>query len=131
MKSSALPEIYIISSDFERLSQLIHRSRTPAAADLEEEISRAVVVAQEDLPFHVVTMNSTVRFRDLDTGKESQVTLVYPEEADVKEGKISVLAPVGAALIGMPAGQVIEWPVPGGKSRQIQVVEIEDVNRAS
>ena len=62
-------------------------------------------------------MNSTVRLRDLETGEEETYTLVYPDEADIGENKLSVLAPVGTALLGYRAGDVVEWPVPAGVRR--------------
>ena len=69
------------------------------------------------MPEDVVTMNSTVRVRDLETGEVDTYTLVYPHEADIEENKLSVLAPVGTALLGYRAGDVVEWPVPAGITR--------------
>ena len=69
-------------------------------------------------------MNSRVRFQDTDTHDELEVTLVYPKSADVDQGKISVLAPVGSALLGLSVGQSIEWPVPAGKLRHLRVVAV-------
>jgi regulator of nucleoside diphosphate kinase len=75
------------------------------------------VVPRAELPPDVVTMNATVRLRDLETGEEETYTLVYPADADIAENKLSVLAPVGTALLGYRAGDVVEWPVPAGVSR--------------
>ena len=69
------------------------------------------------LPPDVVTMGSTVRLRDLETGEEETYTLVYPDEADIEANRLSVLAPVGTALLGYRAGDVVEWPVPAGVRR--------------
>jgi len=81
------------------------------------ELRRARVVPRAQLPPDVVTMNSTVRLRDLETGEEETYTLVYAAAADIAENKLSVVAPVGTALLGYRAGDVVEWPVPAGVSR--------------
>ncbi len=111
-------------SDFEKIMSLLNVSRNEIADQLEEEISRAVLVEDGELPEDVVAMNSTVHFTDLDSGKEFTVTLVYPHEAKLEENKISILAPVGAALIGLKVGQRIDWPLPSGRSRNLQVASV-------
>jgi regulator of nucleoside diphosphate kinase len=90
---------------------------------LDGELERAEVVNPIDIPKDVVTMRSTVRLKDLDNGKEMVYSLVFPNEADIDEGKISVLAPVGTAMIGYRVGDVIEWEVPSGL-RRLKVEEI-------
>ena len=90
---------------------------------LEEELDRARIVSAGRVPADVVTMNSRVRMTDLGTGKEMTYTLVFPREADFSQGKISVLAPIGTAILGYRAGDVIEWNVPGGR-RKFRVEEI-------
>lgn len=121
---NTLPDIFITTTDFERLTSLVMNLRSTAASNLEEELGRATVVSEEKLPFPVVVMNSTVRFRDLESGKESEVTLVYPEKADVATGKVSILAPIGIALIGMRLNEEIMWPMPGGQTRKLEVISI-------
>ena len=79
------------------------------------------MVARDAIPPAVVTMYSLVRYRDEHTGVAREVQIVYPEEADFARGKISVLAPVGAALLGLAAGQSIDWPFPGGEIRRLIV----------
>jgi regulator of nucleoside diphosphate kinase len=69
-------------------------------------------------------MNSRVRFRDEDTGEEDAVTVVYPSAADSSLGRVSVLAPVGSALLGLTVGDLVEWPVPRGRSRKLRVTSI-------
>jgi regulator of nucleoside diphosphate kinase len=69
-------------------------------------------------------MNSRVQFEDLDTGERLEMTVVYPGSADVERGRISVLAPVGSALLGLAVGESIRWPLPGGKSRHLRVVGV-------
>jgi regulator of nucleoside diphosphate kinase len=108
------PRIILSADDYGRLSALAHApsKRMPdLAADLAEEIERAHVLAKESHPQHIVCMNSEVEFRDDTTGRIQTVRLVYPEAADIAEGKISV-PPVGTALIGLPEGQSITWASP-------------------
>lgn len=126
MTSTPTP-ITITTEDYERLSALVDRyskGRTAALADdLDEELARAIVVEQEDISPDVVTMNSRSVFRFADTGEEREVTLVYPEDADVDAGKISVLAPIGAALLGLTVGQSIRWPTPEGE-RLLELIAV-------
>lgn len=117
------PGILITDQDFERLSLLVQHSESKAAALLEEELSRAKIVSPSEIPKDIVTMNSTIRFVDNESGKESEVTLVYPKDADVTQRKVSVLAPVGMALIGLKVGQSIDWKMPNGV-RNLKVVSV-------
>ena len=89
------------------------------------EISRAKIVEDAKLPADVVAMNSTLTFSDLDSAEEKTIQLVYPQDADVTQLKISVLSPVGSALIGLKIGGAIEWPVPQGKVRRLKVIAVE------
>jgi regulator of nucleoside diphosphate kinase len=120
--------IFIADDDRARLTALIHRvldsgqEATPLAA-LAGELRRAHVVPRSEIPGDVVTMHSAVRVRDLETGEEETYTLVYPHEADIEAGRLSVLAPVGTALLGYRVGDVVEWPVPAGVAR----LRIEEV----
>lgn len=91
--------------------------------DLGQELDRAETVAPADVPPDVITMNSTARVREIESGDVYDYTLVYPEQADVERQRISVLSPVGTALIGYRVGDVIEWPVPAGKVR----LKVEEV----
>ena len=84
---------------------------------LRGELHRAQIVAPQDIPADTITMNSRVALLDLDTREEEIYTLVYPENADSAEGKISVLAPIGTAMLGYRVGDVFEWDVPAGKRR--------------
>lgn len=110
--------------DYERLNSLVETVRTDVSVLLEEELARATVVPDESLPDNAVAMNSVVRFKDLDSGKQTEVQVVFPHEADASKGKISVLAPIGAALIGLHVGQSIEWLVPSGRNRRIEVLSV-------
>jgi regulator of nucleoside diphosphate kinase len=122
--------IYINEVDLARLRKLIDLAREYGndanrvyLDRLEGELDRAEVVNPTDIPRDVVTMRSRVRLKDLDNGKEMVYSLVFPSEADVDEGKVSVLAPVGTAMIGYRVGDVIEWEVPSGL-RRLKVEEI-------
>jgi regulator of nucleoside diphosphate kinase len=122
--------IYITTSDYHRLSGLIEISRernTEADREyldrLEEELGRAELVEPEDVPGDVITMRSKVSLKDLKSGKTVMYSLVFPSEANSNEGNISVLAPIGTALLGYRSGDVIESKVPSGL-RRLKVKEI-------
>lgn len=121
--------IYMTEQDRLRLQELIESGRANPNGhasyldDLEREVSRSSVVDRNAIPSDVVTMNSRVRLRDLDSGDVEVYTLVYPPMADPGENRISVLAPVGTAIVGSRVGDLIEWPVPAGNRRLL----VEDV----
>jgi len=122
--------IYITRPDHERLTKLIEIAREREGDanrkyvdSLEEELERAEVVQQEDIPADVITMRSMVRLKDLDSSEEVTYQLMFPTEANFDEGKISVLAPIGTAMIGYRHGDVIEWEVPSGV-RRLRVEEV-------
>ena len=117
-------KIYVTEVDLQRLERIVESSSSPTLELLNDEISQATVVRSEDVPPDVVTMNSRVKFLDLDSGEEVEVTLVYPGDADVPSGKISITAPVGAAVFGLSVGDEIEWPVPSGKKRRLKVTAV-------
>lgn len=121
-------KLILTQNDFQKITSLIKVSDSEIAELLEQEMDRATVVADDELPIDVVSMNSKVTFKDMDTNKESLATLVYPQDAKIEEGKISILAPIGAALIGLRVGQFIEWPMPSGKSKRLIVVSVENKN---
>ena len=109
--------------DLERLKKLLrdaqHTSyrKSTYLTKLQTELDRAKVVKPEKVPSDVVTMKSRVCLVDLDTGKEEVYTVVFPEDANAGKGKISVLAPIGTAMLGYEVGDVFEWEVPAGKRR--------------
>ena len=126
-KSAGLPPIALLAHDLERLRGLAEgaANKFPRTADfLAREVERAAILESPDVPPNLVAMGSTVEFRDDTTGHTRRVTLVYPAEADVSVGKISVLTPVGAALIGLSAGQSIEWQAPSGQWRSLTVLAV-------
>lgn len=122
-------KIYITEFDRDRLEELIgvaENFSTQARKDLEalaEELERAEVVLSKDVPPDVVTMNSKVVLRDLDTSEKMTCVLVFPRNANIDIGAVSVLAPVGTAILGYAKGDVVEWPVPSG-IRRICIEEI-------
>ena len=115
--------IYLTVSDMERLMALVEGYRLQGTDDsnldvLEEELERALVIdAGRGLPSDVVTLDSRVLVVDLDSGEERVFTLVLPSRANVDEGRISVLAPLGMAVLGYRSGAEIAWDVPGGRRR--------------
>ena len=115
--------IVVSDKDYSRIQQLIEANPSPYADALEDELSRATIVPKA--PGDCVAMNSTVSFVDLDTGKDSTVKLVYPSDADVSKSRISILSPVGSALIGLPVGGHIKWPVQAGKARRLKVIGVD------
>lgn len=119
------PKLVVLEEDFQKLNSLLHQIDATTAEQLEAELARATVVSLESLPKDVVTMNSVVRFVDQATEKENEVRLVYPHEANIEEQKISILSPIGTALIGLKVGQSIQWPLPGGKVKDVKVVSVE------
>jgi regulator of nucleoside diphosphate kinase len=120
--------IFVTERDLERLTSVLRAHGAgrdmEACAALEDELGRARVVESAAIPHDVVTMNSRVRFQDVETGDETEVTLVYPKDADIGAGKVSVLAPVGSALLGLSCGESIEWPMPAGRKRHLRIVAV-------
>lgn len=123
--------ILITDQDLERLGLLLQRTQSATEHPLEEELARADVVPQAEVPKDVVTMNSRVRFMTQNAEKESEITLVYPQDADASTGKISVLAPIGTALLGLRVGQEIDWALPNGKTTRLRVVGVQYQPEAS
>lgn len=121
------PEITISSLDADRLYKLIEslpKSSFVGKAELESELARANLVAPEEIPPTIVTMNSTVKFVIESTRDEFELTLVYPKDIDTSGKKISILAPVGSALLGLSQGDEIEWPKPGGGFFKVKISEV-------
>jgi regulator of nucleoside diphosphate kinase len=128
---TALPPIKIRQADMERLAHLAVAAAetSPATAEfLAGEIERATVVPDMAPLAGIVGMESEVVFRDDATGVQKQVTLVYPKAANIEAGRISVLTPIGAALIGLSAGQAISFATPSGERRSLTVLEVREPN---
>ena len=121
------PEIIITETDSDRLTRLLDvlpDAQRSAASALEVELERAHVVASRAVPRDVVTMNSRVVFEEADTGRRSEAVLVYPHDTKHDANAVSVLAPVGSALLGMRKGQSIDWRMPSGRLKRYRVVDI-------
>jgi regulator of nucleoside diphosphate kinase len=119
--------------DLRRLQPLVDAARRYERADfesldlLQQELDRAVLCTIGDLPADVVSVNSRVLVTDLESGKKAEYTIVFPRDANYEEKRISVLAPIGTALLGYSAGDEVEWPTPGG----IRCFRIERVRRTA
>jgi len=110
--------IMLTAADMAELSLL------RAYAPLRRELERAIVVSSAAVPPDIATMNSRVRYTDEKDGATRTVSLVYPIEADAAKGKVSVLAPVGTALLGLSEGQSIEWDFPDGSRRRLKLEQV-------
>ena len=120
------PTITITRLDLQRLERLLDSLDEfgPGAQALQAELDRAEVVGHDEVQAGVVTMNSRVHCREESSGKDYHLTLVYPQDAG-GEGKVSILAPVGSALLGLSVDQHIDWPAPGGKQLKLTLLEVE------
>lgn len=113
-------QIFITELDKDRLQKLIDKDKEFSKGkedylrNLEQELDRAQVVTSANIPRDTITMNSKVLLKELESGEEMVYTLVYPDDADITKDKISVLAPVGTAILGFREGDTVDWKVPGG-----------------
>lgn len=121
--------IFITEFDLKRLRDLIADSmstdyrNSPYLKKLDEELKRGQVVAPKDVPSDVITMNSRALLLDIESHEEMEYTLVFPQDANPAEGKISILAPIGTAMLGYRVGDTFAWQVPDGL-RQLKIVKI-------
>ena len=121
------PEIVISRLDSERLESLLDglsSKQQQAAEALRDELQRANIVEPEEMPPGVITMNSTARCVDDANGKEYHFTLVYPSDAKFEANRVSVLSPVGSAMLGLSEGQSIDWALPSGRTLRLRVVQV-------
>lgn len=124
---AARPKIIISERDAERLEDMLESlpaNAFPGKGALQAELARAEIVPPLEIPPGVVTMNSTVKFRVSSSNEEFSLTLVYPRDVDQSGTTISILAPVGSAMLGLTQGDEIEWPGPGGVTLKVRVEEI-------
>lgn len=129
---SLKPRIVVSDIDFKRLTDLAlgaHDRFPEVAEELEFEMGRAEVVHAASIPSGVVRMNSIVEFRT-DTAQQRRVKIVFPGEADISQDRISVLTPIGVALIGLSAGQSITWAARDGKQHKLTVLSVEQHEEA-
>ena len=125
----AKQNIYITQTDADKLHELMWSAEAEEyrgseyLRKLKEEMGRAIIVEPKNVPPDVITMNSTASLVDTETGEEMNYTLVFPHDADLSQGKLSVLAPIGTAMLGYAVGDTFEWETPGGK----RVIKVEKV----
>ena len=121
--------IYVTSQDKQRLQDLLAATAASGPRqqgdwkELAEELRRAIILEPNEIPPDVITMNSRADLVDLDTGETVTFTLVFPQDADLEEEKISVLAPIGAGMLGYRVGDEFEWNVPQG-IRRMKVAKV-------
>jgi regulator of nucleoside diphosphate kinase len=117
--------IYITEADMKKLRSLVETVKDPRTDVklLEQELDHAVVVEPTEIPVDVITMNSRARVRNAKTGEEMIFTLVFPDLADIEQSRMSVLAPLGTAILGQRVGDEFEWEVPAGAVK-LQVQEV-------
>ena len=134
-KSGAkMPLIRMIDSEADALTELTLQQQRDSISFYElllDEIDRATICDRTAIPPDVVTMGSSVTFIDEKSGAERTVRLVYPAEADIAAGRMSILTPVGAGLIGLSVGQSINWPDRGGIEHRLTIVAVEQPARAA
>jgi regulator of nucleoside diphosphate kinase len=122
------PQITLTRRDVGRLDALLGSAVLERIGKVGEflldELTRAKIVPDDQVPPTLVTMNSTVRFRDEESGRVNVATLVYPQDAAAREGAVSVLTPVGAALLGLSAGQSISYETLDGRIKTLTVLEV-------
>lgn len=118
-------QIVVNEQDWLSLEKMLTQvPASPYSEWLETELDRAKIIPAGSVTPGLVTMNSRIRYYDVSAGKEKEVTLVYPKDADVKSGRVSILAPVGAALLGLSVGQTIKWKMPNGREKTLRVREV-------
>jgi regulator of nucleoside diphosphate kinase len=123
------PPIIVAAEDRTRLLELVSRvDESVVAEQLEVELDRARVAPLREVPADVVVMNSEIEYEDTATGQHRTLWLVYPEDADANATRVSILAPLGCALLGLRVGQEIDWRMPGGL-RRLRVLAVSGRQR--
>jgi regulator of nucleoside diphosphate kinase len=126
---SARPRIVVTAGEHALLMGLAEKAlerESPVGEFLAEELSRAAIVPDDQCAPNVVRMGSTVTYREDATARVRTITLVYPREANIDLQRISILTPIGAALIGLSPSQTIQWPSPGGSMETLTVLEVSN-----
>lgn len=132
--AASRPPIHMLEAEADNLAALAAsvEDRMPQVSKLLlDEIARATMHSEADMPSDVVTMLATVQFADAASGKNYSYQLVYPKDADIAAGRISILTPVGAGLIGLRAGQSILWPDRDGRERKLTIIKVSGVPKAA
>jgi regulator of nucleoside diphosphate kinase len=131
MKGAAVNErqIWITTYDVERLESLLITMKSSSSPkkrylnQLSQELDKAKIVEPQNIPEDIITMNSVVRIKDLESDEETTYTLVFPSDASIEAGRISILSAIGTALIGYSVGDIVEWQVLSGMKR-LKILEI-------
>lgn len=124
-------DVILLKEDFEILNSYVKTQHGMQVNEKENfsklygEIKKAQIVDPEDFPSDVVRLGSTVKVKDLETKRDLEITIVLPQQADIKQKKISVLAPIGTALIGFRKGRKVSWNVPAGK-KDFKIMEVSN-----
>ena len=127
-RSPRAPKIVVNADDLAHIEALAEGAmqRNPALADrLLDELGRARIVAPAKMPANVVSIGSTVTYRDESTGLEKTVTLVFPEDADITRQRVSVMTPIGVALLGLAEGAAFHWDTRDNQRRTLTVIRVE------
>lgn len=126
-----LPAILIPASDYDRLEELADKAPAPLDSYLQRELVRAQIIDDADFDPGAARIGSRITYKEEPAGQTRTVTLVWPEQADVGKGRISVITAIGAALLGLRAGSRIEWVAPLGGARSLAVMAVEKGARAA
>ena len=124
-------QVILLKKDYELLNEYVKNLHGMKVNEKEnfrklgQELGKAQLVAIEDFPKDIVRLDSTVVIKDMETKRDMTITIVMPESADIKQKKVSVLAPIGTALIGFRKGQKVSWEVPAGK-KDFMIVEVDN-----
>jgi regulator of nucleoside diphosphate kinase len=127
MQDRVTTPIRISETDYKAITNLLETipyQKRGEFDELEEELARAEILPSEQMPRDVVTMYSTVVYEDLESGMLMMVKLTSPKDASIEEGRVSILAPIGAALLGLKVGQEIAWPLPDGRMGRVRVKQL-------
>ncbi len=116
--------IFITEKDLLRIKYVLSFQHSKEYENLEIELDRAKIVSDNEIPEDLVTMNSKIRFLNIQENKEMIITIVYPSDANFAEGKVSVLASLGSAMIGLRVNQEINWLFPDGKTKTLKVLQV-------
>ena len=116
--------ILLTERDFLRIKHILSFQNSSEFENLEVELDRAKIIEEDKIPKGLVQMNTKFKFVVMNEGKTMVITIVYPEDADFTAGKVSVLAPLGSALIGLQAEQEINWMFPDGKVKRLKILEV-------
>lgn len=116
--------ILMTERDYLRIKHILSFKNSDEFENLEVELDRAKIIDDSELPQGLVRMNTKFKFEVIQEEKMMTITIVYPEDSNFAEGKISVLAPLGSALIGLQVGQEINWRFPDGKVKRLKILEV-------